>query len=349
MNLNDKDNYQKPQRISEAITESLSRLEESRTNGEIIGTPSGFLALDLLTHGWQKQELVVVASRPAMGKSSFALTCARNAAVDFAKPTAIFSLEMSSVQLMNRMISGEAEIELERIRKGNLQEWEWQQLHSKIGRLNEAPLFIDDTPNLDIFDLKEKCRRLKEENDIELVIVDYLQLLRDRKSKNCAVNREQEIGNIVRELKSIARELSITILAISQLSRALESRPGINAKRPMLIDLRESGSIEQDADVVLFLYRPEYYGITEDEQGRSQVGVAEIIIAKQRNGETGFMPLKFLGKFVKFLDMEDDLNAPSNSFAAAFGMYPSQDFEKQSNVIIRPVEMDDYSNDDPPF
>ncbi|MNR17698.1 Replicative DNA helicase [compost metagenome] len=164
-------------------------------------------------------------------------------------------------------------------------------------------------------------------------------------------NREQEIGSISRALKSVAKELDVPVLALSQLSRAVESRPGLQGKRPMLSDLRESGSIEQDADMVLFLYRPEYYGITEDEQGRSQAGIGEVIIAKHRNGETGIVPLKFVGKFVKFQDLEDDFNAPPSSFAAdpAAGMYPSQDFEKQSNVIIRPSKMDDYSDDDPPF
>jgi replicative DNA helicase len=260
---------------------------------------------------------------------------------------------MSSIQLVNRLISGEAEIEQEKIRKGNLAEWEWQQLHSKIGKLTEAPLLIDDTPALNIFEFRAKCRRLKSQYDIQMVIVDYLQLMHGKgEGGKGGGNREQEIGSISRALKSVAKELEVPVLALSQLSRAVESRPGVNGKRPMLSDLRESGSIEQDADMVLFLYRPEYYGITEDEQGRSQAGVGEVIIAKHRNGETGIVPLKFIGKFVKFADLDEDFNPP-NSFSAdspSSGMYPSQDFEKQSNVIIRPSKMDDYnSDDDPPF
>ncbi|MNX07140.1 replicative DNA helicase [Pedobacter sp. HDW13] len=340
------------QKMEDIIKQSLASLEELRTKTDgLTGVPTGFTGLDRITGGWQKQDLVIIAARPAMGKTAFVLTCARNATVDFAKPCVVFSLEMSSVQLVNRLISGEAEIEQEKIRKGNLQEWEWQQLHSKIGRLTEAPLLIDDTPALNIFEFRAKCRRLKSQYDIQLVIVDYLQLMHGKGEGKGGGNREQEIGSISRALKSVAKELDVPVLALSQLSRAVESRPGLQGKRPMLSDLRESGSIEQDADMVLFLYRPEYYGITEDEQGRSQAGIGEVIIAKHRNGETGIVPLKFVGKFVKFQDLEDDFNAPPSSFAAdpAAGMYPSQDFEKQSNVIIRPSKMDDYSDDDPPF
>ncbi|RDC58519.1 replicative DNA helicase [Pedobacter chinensis] len=341
------------QKMDDIIKQSLATLEELRTKTDgLTGVPTGFTGLDRITGGWQKQDLVIIAARPAMGKTAFVLTCARNATVDFQKPTVVFSLEMSSVQLVNRLISGEAEIEQEKIRKGNLQEWEWQQLHSKIGRLTEAPLLIDDTPALNIFEFRAKCRRLKSQYDIQLVIVDYLQLMHGKgEGGKGGGNREQEIGSISRALKSVAKELDVPVLALSQLSRAVESRPGLQGKRPMLSDLRESGSIEQDADMVLFLYRPEYYGITEDEQGRSQAGIGEVIIAKHRNGETGIVPLRFIGKFVKFADLEEDFTAPA-SFAAAdpsAGMYPSQDFEKQSNVIIRPSKMDDYNDDDPPF
>lgn len=340
------------QKMDDIIKQSLATLEELRTKTDgLTGVPTGFTGLDRITGGWQKQDLVIIAARPAMGKTAFVLTCARNATVDFQKPTVVFSLEMSSVQLVNRLISGEAEIEQEKIRKGNLQEWEWQQLHSKIGRLTEAPLLIDDTPALNIFEFRAKCRRLKSQYDIQLVIVDYLQLMHGKgEGGKGGGNREQEIGSISRALKSVAKELDVPVLALSQLSRAVESRPGLQGKRPMLSDLRESGSIEQDADMVLFLYRPEYYGITEDEQGRSQAGIGEVIIAKHRNGETGIVPLRFIGKFVKFTDLEEDFTAPT-SFASdpSSGMYPSQDFEKQSNVIIRPSKMDDYNDEDPPF
>ena len=346
-----------PRKVNEILSESFSNLEERRSNKGINGIPSGFIGLDRITGGWQNQELVIIAARPAMGKSAFALSCARNSCIDFQKPTVIFSLETSALKLANRLISGEAEVDFNKINGGNLSEWEWQQLHNKIGRLIEAPLIIDDTPSLDISDLREKCTKLKIEEDIKIVVIDNLQLLKDKKSNNKASNREQEIGNISRELKSIARELDITIIALSQLSRAVESRPGLQGKRPMLSDLRESGSIEQDADMVLFLYRPEYYGITEDEQGRSQAGIGEIIIAKHRNGETGIVPLRFIGKFVKFTDLEEDFNSPIlGSGDSSAGITPSQSSDNfnnprpQGNTIIMPSRGNNmHDDDDPPF
>ena len=340
------------QKMDEIIKQSLATLEELRTKTDgLTGVPSGFTDLDRITGGWQKSDLVIIAARPAMGKTAFVLTCARNAAVDFQKPVVVFSLEMSSVQLVNRLISGETEIEQEKIRKGNLAEWEWQQLHSKIGRLTEAPLLIDDTPALNIFEFRAKCRRLKSQYDIQMVIVDYLQLMHG-KGDGGGGNREQEIGSISRALKSVAKELNVPVLALSQLSRAVENRPGQNGKRPLLSDLRESGSIEQDADMVLFLYRPEYYGITEDEQGRSQAGIGEVIIAKHRNGETGIVPLRFIGKYVKFADLEENF-MPQNSFSMdspGSGMLPSPEFDRPAgNVIIKPSRMDDMQDDDAPF
>ena len=340
------------QKMDEIIKQSLATLEELRTKTDgLTGVPSGFTDLDRITGGWQKSDLVIIAARPAMGKTAFVLSCARNAAVDFQKPVVVFSLEMSSVQLVNRLISGETEIEQEKIRKGNLAEWEWQQLHSKIGRLTEAPLLIDDTPALNIFEFRAKCRRLKSQYDIQMIIIDYLQLMHG-KGEGGGGNREQEIGSISRALKSVAKELDVPVLALSQLSRAVENRPGQNGKRPLLSDLRESGSIEQDADMVLFLYRPEYYGITEDEQGRSQAGVGEVIIAKHRNGETGIVPLRFVGKYVKFTDLEESF-MPQNSFSidsAAAGIMPSADFDRPAgNVIIKPSRMDDMQDDEAPF
>ena len=340
------------QKMDEIIKQSLATLEELRTKTDgLTGVPSGFTDLDRITGGWQKSDLVIIAARPAMGKTAFVLTCARNAAVDFQKPVVVFSLEMSSVQLVNRLISGETEIEQEKIRKGNLAEWEWQQLHSKIGRLTEAPLLIDDTPALNIFEFRAKCRRLKSQYDIQMVIIDYLQLMHG-KGEGGGGNREQEIGSISRALKSVAKELNVPVLALSQLSRAVENRPGQNGKRPLLSDLRESGSIEQDADMVLFLYRPEYYGITEDEQGRSQAGIGEVIIAKHRNGETGIVPLRFIGKYVKFADLEENF-MPQNSFSMdspGAGMLPSPEFDRPpGNVIIKPSRMDDLMDDDAPF
>ncbi|MEO3406991.1 replicative DNA helicase [Mucilaginibacter sp. CAU 1740] len=335
--------------MDDLVHEALRDIEALKDKKDgLTGVASGFTGLDRMTSGWQKSDLVIIAARPAMGKTAFVLSCARNAAVDFDKPVVVFSLEMSSVQLVNRLIAGEAEIEQEKIRKGTLEEWEWQQVHSKIGRLEKATFIIDDTPALNIFEFRAKCRRLKSQYDIQLIIIDYLQLMHG-KSDGKGGNREQEISSISRALKSVAKELSVPVIALSQLSRAVESRPG-NSKRPMLSDLRESGAIEQDADMVLFLYRPEYYGLTEDEDGNPTQGVGEVIIAKHRNGETGTVRLKFVGKYVKFANLEEDMAgfpppAAGNAFA---GLAPSQDFEKQSNFIIRPSRMDDM-DDEAPF
>lgn len=336
------------QKMDEIIKQSLASLEElrSKTDG-LTGVPSGFTALDRVTGGWQKSDLIIIAARPAMGKTAFVLSCARNAAVDFNKATVVFSLEMSSVQLVNRLISGETEIEQEKIRKGNLAEWEWQQLHSKIGRLTEAPLLIDDTPALNIFEFRAKCRRLKSQYDIQMIIIDYLQLMHGKGEGGG--NREQEIGSISRALKSVAKELNVPVIALSQLSRAVESRPGQNGKRPMLSDLRESGSIEQDADMVLFLYRPEYYGITEDETGRSNVGIGEVIIGKNRHGETPIIPLRFIGKYVKFTDLEESFMASSSFSAGSDSMMPSDNFDSLGGTIIRPSSMNSMPDEEAPF
>lgn len=333
-------------KMDDIIRESLENLEKIKDKVDgLTGVPSGFTVLDRMTSGWQPSDLVIIAARPAMGKTAFVLSCARNAAVQFNKPVVFFSLEMSSVQLVNRLISGETEIEQEKIRKGNLAEWEWQQLHSKIGKLTDAPLFIDDTPALNIFEFRAKCRRLKAQYDIQMIIIDYLQLMHG-KSDGKGGNREQEIGSISRALKSVAKELNVPVIALSQLSRAVENRPG-GSKKPMLSDLRESGSIEQDADMVLFLYRPEYYGITEEE-GRSMVGIGEVIVAKHRNGETGTVPLRFIGKYVKFADLEEDFSTHPGNLPNPFaGISPSQDFEKPSNIIVRPSRMDDLDDEQP--
>jgi replicative DNA helicase len=333
--------------MDDILHETLKEMEALKDKKDgLTGVASGFTDLDRMTSGWQKSDLVIIAARPAMGKTAFVLTCARNAAVDFAKPVVVFSLEMSSVQLVNRLVSGETEIEQEKIRKGNLEEWEWQQIHSKIGRLEQAPLIIDDTPALNIFEFRAKCRRLKSQHDIQLIIIDYLQLMHG-KTDGKSGNREQEIGSISRALKSVAKELNVPVIALSQLSRAVESRPG-GSKKPMLSDLRESGSIEQDADMVLFLYRPEYYGLDQDEDGNPTQGVGEIIIAKHRNGETGTVRLKFVGKYVKFQDLESSSSGFDSAGSAFSGLAPSQNFDKPSNFIIRPSRMDDI-DDEPPF
>lgn len=339
-------------KMDDIMREAISNLEmlRDRTDG-LTGIPSGLTALDRMTSGWQPSDLVIIAARPAMGKTAFVLSVARNAAVDHNCPVVIFSLEMSSVQLVNRLISGETEIEQEKLKKGNLADHEWQQLHSRIGRLTEAPIIIDDTPALNIFEFRAKCRRLKAQHDIQMIIVDYLQLMQGKNDGKGGGNREQEIGSISRALKSVAKELNVPVLALSQLSRAVESRPG-NSKRPMLSDLRESGSIEQDADMVLFLYRPEYYGLVEDEEGRPTAGVGEVIIAKHRNGETGIVPLKFVGKYVKFTDLEENFGMGDDSFGGGFGssaMSPSASFDDfmGSGGITMPSRMNDMPDDAP--
>ncbi|MCG8340483.1 MAG: replicative DNA helicase [Cytophagales bacterium] len=283
--------------------EAFKELETKRKHKDgLTGIPSGFTALDRVTSGWQKSDLIIIAARPGMGKTAFVVSALRNAAADHDYPVAIFSLEMASLQLVNRLISAEAELEAEKIKKGNLVEHEWEQIIHKTAKLSNAPIYIDDTPALSIFELRAKCRRLKAKHDIQLIIVDYLQLMSGEFNKQGPGNREQEIASISRALKGIAKELNVPVITISQLSRAVETRGG--SKRPQLSDLRESGSIEQDADMVLFLYRPEYYGITEDDQGHPAAGLAEVIVAKHRNGSLDNVLLKFIGKYTKFTDAE---------------------------------------------
>jgi replicative DNA helicase len=288
--------------MSTLMTEALRELERRREQKDgLTGVPSGFTQLDRLTSGWQPTELIILAARPAMGKTAFVVSSLRNAAVDFNIPVAIFSLEMSAVQLVNRMISAEAEIDSEKLKKGTLAPHEWTQLHQRIDRLMRAPIFIDDTPALSILELRAKCRRLKQQHDIQMVVIDYLQLMQGDGGKGGG-NREQEIASISRALKNLAKELNVPVIALSQLSRAVETRGG--DKRPQLSDLRESGSIEQDADMVAFLYRPEYYGFTQDEAGNSVQGIGEVIMAKNRSGSLDTIQLRFIGKYTKFTDLD---------------------------------------------
>lgn len=293
------------------MREALNELEARKDHKDgLTGIPSGFTALDRITSGWQKSDLVIIAARPGMGKSAFVVTAMRNAAVDFNHPVAIFSLEMSNIQLVNRLISAEAELEGDKIKKGSLADYEWEQLVHKTAKLSNAPIYIDDTPALSILELRAKCRRLKAQHDVRLIIVDYLQLMSGDTSRGSSGNREQEIASISRALKNIAKELEVPVLALSQLSRAVETRGG--DKRPQLSDLRESGSIEQDADLVMFLYRPEYYGITEDENGQPTHGLGEVIIAKHRNGSLDSAQLKFIGKYTKFTDVDFSFGGQGN-------------------------------------
>ena len=290
-------------KLSNLIKSALEQIEEAgKTKDSLSGVPSGFTRLDRITSGWQKSDLIILAARPSMGKTAFVLSMARNMAVDHSRPVAFFSLEMSSIQLVNRLIIGETQLASDKIRTGNLENYEWEQLEYKIKDLEQAPIYVDDTPAISIFEFRAKCRRLKQKYDIQAVVIDYLQLMTGSKDTG---SREQEVSNISRSLKSVAKELDIPIIALSQLNRSVEMRSG--NKRPQLSDLRESGAIEQDADLVLFIHRPEYYGMDVDEEGNSLKGVAEIIVAKHRNGPTGEIHLKFIREYAKFVDMDDTL------------------------------------------
>lgn len=325
--------------MGQLTSEFMKLMDELKNKKDgLTGVPTGFTKLDRLTSGWQPSDLIIVAARPAMGKTSFVLALARNAALDFKKPVAIFSLEMSGVQLVQRLVALESEIDSYKLRNGKLEDYEWTQLNHTIERLGEVPIFIDDTPGINIFELRAKCRRLKKQHDIQLVIIDYLQLMSGTQ-ENRNTNREQEISNISRSLKGLAKELNVPVIALSQLSRAVEVRGG--DKRPQLSDLRESGAIEQDADMVNFIYRPEYYHITETPDGQSLKNVAEIIIAKNRHGPTDTIKLKWIPGFAKFTDLEYD-DFDSFPEVDPFGP-PATD----QVIITKPSRMND--DEDIPF
>jgi replicative DNA helicase len=296
-------------KIDDILVKTVARIEDLRhKNEDITGVPTSFPSLDRVTYGWQSTDLIILAARPAVGKTAFALNLARNAALHPTKPTgvAFFSLEMSAGQLVQRILSAESEIWLEKIARGKLEEHEMKQLYAKgIQRLSEAPIFIDDTAALNIFELRAKCRRLKNKHNVGLIIIDYLQLMSGSGDRNS--NREQEISSISRNLKGLAKELQVPIIALSQLSRAVESRKEGN-KMPQLSDLRESGAIEQDADMVMFLYRPEYYDINQNEMGESNKGETHVRIAKHRNGSLETIKLRALLHIQKFVEDSDSNN-----------------------------------------
>jgi replicative DNA helicase len=334
------------QLMQSVVREAINEIEKASQNSDgISGVPTGFHSLDKLTSGWQRSDMIVIAARPAMGKTAFVLSMARNTAVDHNMGVAIFSLEMSSVQLVKRLIAGEARLSAEKLRKGDLRDHEFQQLHSRIAKLSTAPIFIDDTPGISVFDLRAKCRRLKSQYDIQLVIIDYLQLMTAGGSKGSG-NREQEISTISRSIKEIAKELNVPVIALSQLSRSVETRGG--DKRPVLSDLRESGAIEQDADIVSFIYRPEYYGLDQDEHGNSNKGVGEIIVAKHRNGALDNVRLRFVGEYARFENIEtfnEDVNITSHTNLSA-----NTGFESESVLTYRvQSKMNDSFEDDTNF
>jgi replicative DNA helicase len=327
--------------MQNVVREAIEEIEAAAQNSDgISGIPTGFFALDKLTSGWQRSDMIVIAARPAMGKTAFVLSMARNTAVDHGQGVAIFSLEMSSVQLVKRLIASETRLSAEKLRKGDLRDDEFQQLHTRISKLATAPLYIDDTPGISIFDLRAKCRRLKMQYDIQMVIIDYLQLMTaGGKSQG---NREQEISSISRSIKEIAKELNVPIIALSQLSRSVEQRGG--DKRPVLSDLRESGAIEQDADIVSFIYRPEYYGFMQDEDGNSNAGIGEIIIAKHRNGALDSVRLRFIGQYARFDNIESYDESEFDSAPKQLGA--NNDFDAQAgNTYTMPSKMNSFDDD----
>ncbi len=293
--------------MSSALAQAINRIDELRTKKEeISGVPSGFASMDRVTYGWQPTDLIILAARPSVGKTAFALNLARNAALHPTKPTAVgfFSLEMSASQLVQRILSAESEIMMEKISRGKLEEYEYQQLNTKgIKRLEKAPIYIDDTAALNIFEFRAKARRLVNKHKVGLILIDYLQLM-SGSNDNKGGNREQEISTISRNLKALAKELNVPIIALSQLSRAVETRK--ESKMPQLSDLRESGAIEQDADMVMFIYRPEYYEVMNNENGESTKGETHIRIAKHRNGSLETIKLRALLHIQKFEEWDGD-------------------------------------------
>lgn len=320
--------------IDPVIQDAYAMLQKaaSRSDG-LSGISTGFRDLDKMTSGWQASDLVILAARPAMGKTAFALSMAKNIAIDQGIPLAFFSLEMSNVQLMNRVISNVTEIESDKLKTGQLKPEEWQRLDGRMKQLYGKPLFLDDTPSLSVFELLTKARRLVREHGVKIIMIDYLQLM-NASGMNYG-SRQEEVSTISRALKGLAKELGIPILALSQLNRGVENRAE-GDKRPQLSDLRESGAIEQDADMVCFIHRPEYYKIYTDSSGRDLRGMAEIIIAKHRNGAVGDVLLSFKGQFTRFQDREADNYIPIPGEEINSTMNTS--FSSPSNISADPLD-----------
>lgn len=325
--------------INPVIKEALDNIQAAANRKDgMSGLGSGFKELDKMTSGWQKSDLVIIAARPAMGKTAYVLSMAKNMAVDAGLPVAVFSLEMSNVQLVNRLIVNVCQIRGESIKSGRLADDEWLRLDKYQKLLYDAPIYVDDTPSLSVFELRTKARRLVREHGVGIIIIDYLQLM--NASGMSFGSREQEVSTISRSLKGLAKELNIPIIALSQLNRGVENRQGNEGKRPQLADLRESGAIEQDADIVCFIHRPEYYKITEDEKGESTAGMAEIIIAKHRNGPTGIVKLKFDNEYARFADISTN---------AMRELTYSSKINSQSSPNFSNSESDFSSNDREPL
>ena len=284
--------------------ELLLKAANNQESGGLTGISTGFTQLDKITAGWQPSDLVIIAGRPAMGKTSFALSLAKNIAIDNRVPVAFFSLEMNNVQLVNRLLSNVCSISGSKILSGQLDPSDWERFDNNLRKMDGAPIYVDDTPGLSVFELRTKARRLVREHGIKVLMVDYLQLMNANGMR--FNSRQEEVSTISRSLKGLAKELNIPVLALSQLNRTVEQRDGIEGKRPQLSDLRESGAIEQDADLVLFVHRPEYYRIFQDEKGNDLHGKAQIIIAKHRKGATDDVLLSFRGEFTRFANPDDN-------------------------------------------
>ncbi|CAM1343649.1 replicative DNA helicase [Tenacibaculum amylolyticum] len=329
------------------VQQAINKIQEISNQEGMSGLATGFTKLDALTSGWQPTDLIIIAARPGMGKTAFVISMAKNMAIEFNHAVAVFSLEMSSVQLITRMISSETGLTSEKLRKGNLEPHEWEQLNVKVKRLSDAPIFIDDTPALSIFDLRAKARRLVSQHNVRILIIDYLQLMT---AGGAGGNREQEISTISRNLKALAKELNVPVIALSQLSRSVETRGG--SKRPLLSDLRESGAIEQDADIVSFIFRPEYYGMTEwdDDDHTPCEGQGEFIVAKHRNGGLDNIRLKFTGHLAKFSDLEEGFSSEFQSSMNSFSSdtLPSPSTEDAFGAPESNTPPPDF-NDDVPF
>ena len=285
--------------IEPVVKQALEQLTKAAENeGGLTGIPTGYDKLDNITSGWQASDLIIIAGRPAMGKTSFALSLAKNTVMDYNIQAAFFSLEMSNVQLVNRLLSNICEISGKKILSGQIDDEEWKRIDKNVGKMQVAPLYIDDTPGMSIFELRTKARRLVRERGVKILMIDYLQLMNANGAR--FGSRQEEVSTISRSLKGLAKELNIPVIALSQLNRSVENREGNEGKRPQLSDLRESGAIEQDADMVIFVHRPEYYHIYQDDHGRDLRGKAQIIIAKHRKGATDDVLLNFRGEFTRF-------------------------------------------------
>lgn len=342
MDINDNNFRSEYRTMDNVVHAALEQIQNSQQNdSELTGLSTGFIELDRMTAGFHPGTLLILAARPAMGKTAFALSIARNMAVEFKMPVAFFTLEMTAEELCMRLISAEAGIPGDKLKRGDsLTDYEKEQLMRGASALADAPILIDETSALTVFELRAKCRRMKQQHDIKMIFIDYLQLMQGSGDSNKGGNREQEISYISRQLKALSKELRVPILALSQLSRAVETRGG--SRVPVLSDLRESGAIEQDADIVTFIHRPEYYGQEVDDENRSTKGVANIILAKHRSGATGTVRLRFISEFARFDNFDTVSEGGGDFMMSAMGANQSFDSDStQGSSQIFPSRMND--------